>query len=48
MDRHDEIGITSMRLSTKEFTLPIGAFLNPDDRESFAYEFKNALGRVKI
>ena len=48
VDRHDEIGITSMRLSTKEFTLPIGAFLNPDDRESFAYEFKNALGRVKI
>lgn len=48
VDRHDEIGITSMRLSTKEFSLPIGAFLNPDDRESFAYEFKNALGRVKI
>lgn len=47
IDRHDEIGITSMRLTTKEFSLPIGAFLNPDDRESFASAFKNALGRVK-
>jgi len=48
VDRHDEIGITSMRLTTKEFSLPIGAFLNPDDRESFAHAFKNALGRVKV
>ena len=47
VDRHDEIGITSMRLITKEFSLPIGAFLNPDDCESFASEFKNALGRAK-
>lgn len=47
VDRHDEIGITSMRLTTKEFSLPIGAFLNPDDRESFADAFKGALGRVK-
>ncbi len=47
VDRHDEIGITSMRLTTKEFSLSIGAFLNPDDRESFARAFKNALGRAK-
>ena len=47
VDRHDEIGITSMRLTTKEFSLSIGAFLNPDDRESFASAFKGALSRVK-
>ena len=48
VDRHEEMGITSLRLTTKEFSLPIGAFLNPDDRESFADAFKSALGRVKI
>jgi uncharacterized membrane protein len=47
VERHDEIGITSMRLTSKDFTLPIGAFLNPDDKESFADAFKGALGRVK-
>lgn len=47
IERHDEVGITSMRLTTKEFSLPIGAFLNPDDKESFADAFKGALGRVK-
>ena len=47
VDRHDEIGITSMRLTSKEVSLPIGAFLNPDDCESFASAFKGALGRVK-
>ncbi|MEM8649929.1 MAG: DUF2244 domain-containing protein [Pseudomonadota bacterium] len=47
VDRHEEIGITHMRLINRERSLPIGAFLNPDDRESFALAFGNALNRAK-
>jgi len=47
IDRHEEIGITSMRLTSRERSLPIGAFLNPDDRESFALAFSNAIARVR-
>lgn len=45
--RHEEIGITSMRVASRKQSLKIGTFLNPDDRESFALAFSNALGRVK-
>ena len=34
--RHDEIGITRMAVEAQGQTVPIGGFLNPDDRESFA------------
>ena len=47
VDRHDEIGITGMRITGEGVSLPIGSFLNPGDRESFALAFGNALGRAR-
>ena len=47
VDRHDEIGITSMKVSGEGRTTPIGSFLNPDDRESFADAFSNALATAR-
>lgn len=47
VDRHKEIGITSMRLVNRDTNVQIGSFLNPKDRESFALAFSNALGRAK-
>ena len=47
VSRHDEIGITSMTVEGQGRRVPIGAFLNPDDRESFATAFGRALATVK-
>lgn len=47
VDRHDEIGITSMRVTGQGRTTPIGSFLNPDDRESFADAFSHALATAR-
>lgn len=47
VSRHDQIGITSMQLKSKDATLAIGSFLNPGDRETFACEFGAALSRAK-
>lgn len=41
--RHDEIGITGMAVHARGQTVPLGAFLNPDDKESFAKAFGRAL-----
>lgn len=41
--RHDEIGITRMAVTDKARQVPIGTFLNPDDRETFAAAFGRAL-----
>lgn len=41
--RHDEIGITRMQVEGQGREVPIGGFLNPDDRESFAMAFSAAL-----
>lgn len=45
--RHDEIGITDMAVADKARRVPVGAFLNPDDRESFAAAFGRALKTAK-
>lgn len=45
--RHDEIGITAMAVEGEGRNVPIGAFLNPDDRESFAAAFGRALATAK-
>ena len=45
--RHDEIGITQMTVVAKDQAVPIGSFLNPDDRESFATAFSRALATAK-
>lgn len=46
--RHDEIGITRMAVEGQGRTVPIGGFLNPDDRESFATAFSRALATAKM
>jgi uncharacterized membrane protein len=45
--RHAEIGITRMAVEAQGEHVPIGSFLNPDDRESFATAFARALARAK-
>jgi uncharacterized membrane protein len=47
ISRHQEIGITRMVVETRSESVPIGAFLNPDDRESFANAFSRALATAK-
>ena len=47
VDRHHEFGITRMALAGQGRELAIGAFLNPDDRESFARAFSGALASIK-
>ena len=45
--RHQEIGITGMAVEGQGRTVPLGGFLNPDDRESFAVAFSRALAKAK-
>ncbi len=45
--RKPEIGITEMVLTDRARKLPIGGFLNPDDRDSFARAFGDALATAK-
>lgn len=47
VERHDEHGVIAMRLREQDRELEVGSFLNPDDRESFARAFANALSDVK-
>ena len=47
VSRHDEIGITGMAVVSREQNVPIGSFLNPDDRESFATAFSRALATAR-
>ncbi len=46
VNRHEEFGITSMHVTGEGRATDIGSFLNPDDRESFAKAFRNALATV--
>ena len=45
--RHEEIGITRMQVEGQGQQVPIGGFLNPNDRESFAAAFSQALATAK-
>jgi uncharacterized membrane protein len=47
VSRHSEIGITRMSVTSRNETVAIGSFLNPDDRESFATAFSRALATAK-
>ncbi|MGN6585190.1 MAG: DUF2244 domain-containing protein [Rhizobiaceae bacterium] len=47
VSRHQEIGITGMAVEARGESVPIGAFLNPDDRESFANAFSRARATAK-
>ena len=45
--RHEEIGITDMRIASRGQQTEVGSYLNPDDKESFATAFQRALATVK-
>ena len=47
VSRHQEIGITSMMVRAREKQVTLGAFLNPEDRESFAAAFGKALATAR-
>lgn len=47
ISRHEEIGITDMRISARDAKTSVGSFLNPEDRESFASAFSGALATAK-
>ncbi|MEM6464345.1 MAG: DUF2244 domain-containing protein [Pseudomonadota bacterium] len=47
VSRHDEAGITNMRITGQGNSTDVGSFLNPDDRESFARAFSGALASVR-
>lgn len=47
VSRHSEIGITRMSVEGQGRSVSIGGFLNPDDRESFAKAFQQALATAK-
>ncbi len=47
VDRHEEIGITGMAVEARQQHVHLGSFLNPDDRESFAKAFGQALATAK-
>lgn len=46
VERHEEFGILSMAISGEGRHTTIGAFLNPDDRESFANALTAALAGI--
>lgn len=45
--RRSGVGITGMAVVTRDSSVPIGSFLNPEDRESFAKAFASALSTVR-
>ena len=45
--RRSGVGIVGMAVETQDRSVPIGSFLNPDDRESFATAFSRALPTAK-
>lgn len=47
VDRHEEIGITQMRIANRARAVAFGAMLNPADRDSFADAFAKALAVAK-
>lgn len=47
VSRHEESGITDMKVRAQSDEATIGKFLNPDDRESFALAFQGALATAK-
>ncbi|MEM1038091.1 MAG: DUF2244 domain-containing protein [Pseudomonadota bacterium] len=46
-ERHEEIGITKMRLTNRAKSVEFGYFLNPADRASFADAFSQAMSAAK-
>jgi uncharacterized membrane protein len=47
VDRDDEEGVTRIFVHTRDRRVPVGAFLNPEDRTSFARAFGAALAEAR-
>ncbi len=47
IDRDLEDRVTSIRLDTRDRSLEVGAFLNPDDKAVFATSFRHALTHAR-
>jgi uncharacterized membrane protein len=47
VERHEEFGITAMKLRQSGKEIELGSFLNPDDRNSFAVAFGAALADMR-
>ena len=47
VDRIEDEGVVRMALRSRESRLPVGSFLNPNDRESFAHAFGAALAEAR-
>lgn len=45
--RHPEIGVTALNVRGEGKSIGLGAFLNPDDKESFAAAFQGALATAR-
>jgi uncharacterized membrane protein len=47
VSKHPYAGVTKLQVTSRDMTVSIGDFLNPDDRASFAKVFDLALANVK-
>jgi len=47
VERHPEWGVTAMAIASHGRKLPLGGFLGPDDRDSFAKAFSAALADAR-
>ena len=47
VDRHEELGVRDIKLTSRGWSMPVGMILNPDDRETFARELGSALAAAK-
>jgi len=47
VERSKDEGVTRVAISARDRPFPVGAFLNPEDRESFAGAFGAALAEAR-
>lgn len=47
VEQLEDEGVTRISICSREVRVPVGAFLNPDDRKSFASAFGGALAAAK-
>jgi uncharacterized membrane protein len=47
ISRHDAVGVTRLLVTTRNREVPVGDFLNPPDRQSFADAFGAALRQAR-
>ena len=47
VDKHPEFGVTRITLRSRDVRVPVGAFLNPEDKGTFARAFGAALAEAR-